>query len=391
MNNRFLIFIVLVLSFSACKNQDKKTTSQAPANPTATAVENSFSDPYFYKTLEGAIAGKPIEMHFLKYNDNVDANYFYVEKGQPVFLYKDWDKSGKDSIYLFEDTPDSLGRSAKIALFISNNGLNGVWTSADRKSSYPVVLRARTQQSTLHFNAFGYTDSAKYTKFKTDTPTLKSTMAIVGAVDKNERAAWLNGSLQKTLVSNNKFASISLQQMPKTLVEHDVKGYKADVDSSLAGVSDDAGGHYFLNREYITTGNIIYNGNGYVVYSIYSYAYTGGAHGMYGTGMYCFDVENKKQLAFNDIVKADSLAISGLLEKSYRAKFNLPSSTPITDRLFVNAIPLNKNFYFSPKGLGFIYTPYEIASYADGEINLWIPFSDLKPYLTTAFINRMHL
>ena len=45
----------------------------------------------------------------------------------------------------------------------------------------------------------------------------------------------------------------------------------------------------------------------------------------------------------------------------------------------------NQNFFVTGKGMGFAYNPYEIGPYVMGEINIYIPFSDLKKYLKPDF------
>ncbi|MCH5717351.1 DUF3298 and DUF4163 domain-containing protein [Niabella hibiscisoli] len=200
----------------------------------------------------------------------------------------------------------------------------------------------------------------------------------------NEQVKSFLGSDKK----NN--AGQSMQQVVSNQVQQAVAGYTAEVDSSIVGIADD-GPHYFLNREYESIGNVIYNQNGYLVLSMYSYAYTGGAHGNYGTSMYCFDATSQKQLSLQDLLSIDSTTMQQLLEQNYRKQYAVPAPTPLNTRLFVKRLEPNDNFYFSPKGLGFSYSPYEIASYADGEIKVWIPFTELKPYLNTGFAKRMNL
>jgi hypothetical protein len=42
---------------------------------------------------------------------------------------------------------------------------------------------------------------------------------------------------------------------------------------------------------------------------------------------------------------------------------------------------LNGNYYFSVSGINFVYNPYEIASYAQGQIEFYIPYKALKPII----------
>lgn len=391
MNYRIIAALLFVFYFVACKNQDKKNNEGTPAPATATEEQQKLTDPFFFKTLEGNIAGQRVIMHILKSRDRIDANYYYTSQGQTIFLIKNWEKESNDSIYLLEVTNPVNGESPTLALSVNADGITGTWNSADGKKSYPVELKESNTGTVFNFIALSAVDSSKYLKFKADTPMLKTSVTAIMATGQNDHANWLNNQF-KTIIDNgnSRMTTLSLPQTVAAIVKEDVDGYKADADSSLVGI-DVQGPHFFLNREYEKRSNIIYNQNGYVVMSFFNYAYTGGAHGNYGTSVYCFDTDHKKQLSLNDIVTIDSSQLQDLLENHYRKQYNVSAATPIEERLFVKRIAPNGNIYFSPGGLGFIYTPYEIASYADGEINIWIPFAELKPYLNPEFAKRMQL
>ena len=44
-------------------------------------------------------------------------------------------------------------------------------------------------------------------------------------------------------------------------------------------------------------------------------------------------------------------------------------------------IEMNDNFYLMPNGIGFYYNPYEVAAYAVGTTDLFIPFSEIQAFL----------
>lgn len=389
MYNRTFIGCLLLLTIFACKNEDKKPADNGTSLRDSIPKTQNLTDTYFFKTLEGTIAGKAVVMNIVKAGDRVDANYYYIEQGQSIFLSRNWEKTTGDSIYLIEITNITSGKSPALSMAIAVDGIKGTWTSGDEKTTYPIDLKESSIQPSVNLIAVGAVDSAQYLKFKKDTPTLKTAVCIIATPDKNQ--GWLNEKVKNFLGDQKKNSSdLSMQQIVDAQVRQVVDGYEAEVDSSIVGVADD-GPHYFLNREYEALGNVLFNQNGYLVLSMYSYAYTGGAHGNYGTRMYCFDVTAQKQLSLQDLLSIDSTTMQRLLEQHYRKQYAVPSSAPLSSRLFVKKLEPNNNFYFSPKGLGFSYSPYEIASYADGEIKVWIPFADLKPYLNAAFAKRMSL
>ena len=107
--------------------------------------------------------------------------------------------------------------------------------------------------------------------------------------------------------------------------------------------------------------------------------------------MYCLDVKNKKQLVLSDIVKIDSNTLLKILEKGLRKNYNIKSNEQLSTVLFDNFLKPNNNFYFNSNGIAFMYNPYEVASYAQGQIVVFIPFADIKSYLTPDFVQRMKL
>ena len=113
----------------------------------------------------------------------------------------------------------------------------------------------------------------------------------------------------------------------------------------------------------------------------------GGAHGNYNTRFLSFDLIANKEITLQDILnKAGIKKLNPLLEKYFRKKMKLSNTDPLTDAgLFENKISPNENFYATTKGLGFSYSPYEIAAYAMGEISIFIPFHELNNYLQPGF------
>jgi hypothetical protein len=122
--------------------------------------------------------------------------------------------------------------------------------------------------------------------------------------------------------------------------------------------------------------------------AFFNYAYTGGAHGNYGTYYTSADLTSNKVLALDNIItEGGKKQLRTLLEKNFRKQYNLKPTDSLTDEggLFENKIEPNKNFYITGKGIGFCYNPYEIGPYAMGEIDIFIPFTDLKNYLKEGF------
>jgi len=135
--------------------------------------------------------------------------------------------------------------------------------------------------------------------------------------------------------------------------------------------------------------SVTYNENGFLVLSSFFFDYSGGAHPNHGTNFVCLDVYEKKRLRLSDILKADSAAIAPIMEKYFRKVRGLKPSEKLNSVLFESYLLPNENFFFNEKGIGFWYNPYEIAAYAYGDTEVFIPFSELKPFLKPEFLRRL--
>ena len=143
--------------------------------------------------------------------------------------------------------------------------------------------------------------------------------------------------------------------------------------------------HYEANMQ------MVRNEDHWVVIKKDEYEYSGGAHGNSVTSFYNLDLELKKEWKLKDVLNTDSLKLRLLLDLSIRKYFDLPSHQRLRDRLLVQQIPITENFFPARGGLVFCYLPYEIASYADGNIFIFISYNELKDLLSIPFKERLHL
>ena len=102
------------------------------------------------------------------------------------------------------------------------------------------------------------------------------------------------------------------------------------------------------------------------------------AHGMYGSYFINYDLKNGKIFNLSDIVTTDGLAaLPAILRKIARNMRNYVGPTDLT------ALPADGNFYIDLRNnLVFVYQPYEIASYAQGLIEIPIPAYQISENLT---------
>lgn len=180
-------------------------------------------------------------------------------------------------------------------------------------------------------------------------------------------------------IAGSAFASASAEEKKVTF------DYKYPVISGLANKESEANINSIIAKkllslrkahaesEYIVSGGMNYKmgteTDKYISFTLQSYDYHGGAHGMYYTEGFVFDKESGQRLAYTDFVPQLTAAelVRGLRAgtiKGYTADGNV-SGVPFMD----NKTGLSKNFILNEDGsISLIYGPYELDAYAAGNI-----------------------
>ena len=108
--------------------------------------------------------------------------------------------------------------------------------------------------------------------------------------------------------------------------------------------------------------------------------YYGGAHGLYGSSYYTFDIKSGDRLTYADLVSTESLhKLLEIVRKNYEKLYGR-GYLDLSEKF-----ELSNSFAFTKEGLRFIYNPYEMGSYVDGLREVIVPYSSLKGILNPAY------
>ena len=129
--------------------------------------------------------------------------------------------------------------------------------------------------------------------------------------------------------------------------------------------------------------NIRFRNDSLIVVETTFYLFTGGAHGYGATRYKHFNAKTGEALAQADLI-SDKTAFTNYAEKKFRKKFNVPMNSPINSTGFFfenNTFALPENMAFTNDSIHFVYNRYEAASYAEGELQLSLPKSEVKNWI----------
>ena len=137
-----------------------------------------------------------------------------------------------------------------------------------------------------------------------------------------------------------------------------------------------------LNYEQQAQTYVLYQQQSLLSLAFFTYVYTGGAHGSNGTTAASYDLRTGRRLRYTDIFKSEAQQqLPALLAQAVRPLVGLAPGAPLEERLFVKKMPVTHNVFLTAGGVGFIYQPYEIASYAQGEVWVFLPLHQVRGLL----------
>ncbi|WP_343689447.1 DUF3298 domain-containing protein [Chitinophaga sp.] len=333
------------------------------------SLPNFKTTPYFYVQLKGTLAGKNITMELTKANPAMYRGYYmYDDIGEPIVIWGNQDQN--KMLVLYESTEEKEERFFT-GILDSAGVYKGKWRG--KGTTYDYTLHPDMKEATPLSVYYGE-DSLKLLAGHPNSPVAVATNAIIwpAAGEDEATAAFIRNTVTGNPVLDNPVRYLR-RDIDSFLITY--KTTESDLDTTqeipaTASWSADA------------DMRVVYNQYPYLCVESFSYEYTGGAHGNYGSIYKVLDLNKKKVLTTDDLFKPGyKEALPALLEKAYRKLFSVGEETALKDMLLVDSIPVNDNFFITGKGIGFCYTPYEIGPYAMGQITLFLPFTALKGYL----------
>ena len=363
-----------------------RSTDQPPAPGTAASVPIPKHPHDYIARYEGSIAEMPVVMYLNRNGRSIWGSYYYVKSGIPIPL------ADRDSLSMLE-TPygDTVENIIKLQE-LNDTEYTGTWSGGGRTAV--IKLHEAYPAGSYPFAPWMIEDSLVVHVRPQVSNTLMSSAALSlpdETMPESQRKFFVRSMGGYFLDSSKTEEELkaSIQKRQKAYFDSsksEIISYAAEsTDSDLA---NDSYMYDYYDHQTVMVRDCF---DDIVILQYLVSSYSGGAHGMYGEVMHVLDLKGEKELKLSDVTSAYSSTLSRLLEKWYRKQYHLQPGEKLSDHIFEDTIPANRNFFITKNGLGFIYNPYEIASFADGIIQIVIPFSDLKGKLTPWFMKRMGL
>ncbi|HVZ97383.1 MAG TPA: DUF3298 domain-containing protein [Chitinophagaceae bacterium] len=337
----------------------------------------------FYKVYEGKAGNMDATLLLCKSGNSFGGYVWFGKTQWPIPIYGGNRAGITDSITLAAGTePYTLNLTG---VFISEKftGTSSLQLNDAPAKNGPLQMQVNNNRSFTAFSYFSAEDSAK----------LPAKIRNESTSDYIISTIWPEGN--STLDNAIKVQIRKMLELPATVatpaawiasqVKKSAASWKAT--NSKLSPKDAADMGLSLSEQEETRIMVMYENEKYITLANYNFSYTGGAHGNYGTGLVVLNKQNGKQVRMADVLNTRGIKLlPAILDKVARLQFGIKNNLPLDQNDFlVKTISPSKNFYITSTGIGFLYAPYEIKSFADGDINLLIPFTALTNYLQSDF------
>lgn len=382
-----LLFVSVWITAGCRDGEAPKNSSGENARPERGVLTGDF-----YRRLTGTIAGKRVTMHLHRIGDWTGGSYSYDAVGIPISLVGWTDSTPRDAVLVLEEYDetgplDTTYRYPLMRLTLSADGATGTWTSGDSTKTFDVALREDYPEGSTPLTVHSFEDSARLVASR-PRPVATARYATLSPPDAEDRwiADALYSEFSEAHAAGEKGGWDKIFRRAAQDFFAEYRGGEEGLDTTDPEVLESEMNNYSDERRV----SVMMNERDWLVLRSHWYGYTGGAHGNHGSGFLVLDKAAKQSLRLTDVV-ADTAVLAPFLDAAVRTRFGVAPEEPLTEYLFVDVPPVTENFYITPTGLGFVYSPYEIAAYAAGEVHLFLPYKRIGMLLTEDFKRRMGL
>jgi hypothetical protein len=338
--------------------------------------------PGWYKTFTGKIGNLNAVIHLIKSSKDYYGYVWFDQNQWPMPLYSGEPVSKSDSISISASSGPLTITLTGVLLGNNFSGKSILQKENSGSKSAGFQLQATADKT---FTTFIFLYSMGSGKL---LPKIKneSTCDYYSGVVWPEENNLLDASLKKEI---REMLGMKTASDPKIWLENEKNKFIGTwlKENSKLSPKDASEMGLSLSVEEQSRIMVMYENEHIITLANYGYSFSGGAHGNYATSTINLEKQTGKKLLLSDVLNAEGVkALPMFLDRVARLQYGITNNKSLKENnFFVEKIEPSKEFYVTSASIGFIYPPYAIKSFAEGEINLSVPFTALKAYLQPAF------
>ncbi len=347
------------------------------------SMGNAQSDTVWYKVFTGKLGNMDATLHLCRNSNSFSGYIWFTQLQWPMPVYGATHLEHTDSIQISAgNTPMTLTITGKL----SNKEFAG--HGELQKDNLPMkgahfLLKENTGKGLSSFQYYYVAGNGKLPPKLKNESECSFSSATVWPIENNSFTATLKKHLSLLLQSkvpvNNPVAVMNSQK------NKFISAWQKE--NSILTPKDAADLGFSLSASQDQNIMVMYENEKNITLASYVSEYSGGAHNNYATELINFDKLSGKKLSLKDVFTPQGIrSLPLLLDQVARLQFGIKNRKPLDENdFFVKQINATENFYITSAGIGFLYPPYALKSFAEGEINLLVPKAALNKYLLPAY------
>lgn len=320
--------------------------------------------------------------------------YWYESKGTPITLWGSdagWHEIKLDE-QIYAGTKKGYEQTGSFSGKLNDDGtISGTWTDGEGKKKLPFKLTPFPPSGSAKVKVHALESSWQERTAK-GLSSLEHTATIV-EVSGVKGAEKINQTLRQSAVETFKEAEAEEGQAPeestkKKKPEKPKPATLEDISKAMLAERDDdmIANHEKWSLNYIS--GVRLNANGVLCTEHVTSDYMGGAHPNSATEFHTFNTNTGAELTLATLFKPEFLkALPKIgVEKLHKAEGLAPNEEIGPDAgLSLGDVEYEEGkftWFLSPGGFVVHFNPYEVSSYARGNVQYTVPWVELKPWLT---------
>lgn len=389
MRLNIVVFLLVCFVCSCASDTEQQQTKNSTLENEGFTDSEGNDNAAAYRCYRGTIAGRKVVLNVNYCAGKLDGSYYYEHVGIPIEIDDKTDTTQtKNAHLLIEYPPGKYDETGYWVVNIKRDSLTGVWQNADRTISHPIKLSLYNAPDLQIFSIATMKDSVSLVDSLT-RPLATASYQVLVPIKNTKQDSTVRAVIMNSLGSTepDKQSMFDCMQQASNRYLKEYRTAHAELKINYANELSLAQYSWLYQQQQ----SIIYNEHNIVVVRQYKYEYTGGAHGSYSYNYINIDRNSAKVISLQDLLTIDTTRLISLLEVEARKHFRIEEGHSLEEQMFVERLFIPKNFFITNKGITFSYGLYEIASYADGIVELFIPYNKIPDLLNPDFKQRMNL
>jgi hypothetical protein len=344
---------------------------------------SGFSQNTFYKHMEGSLGeGIHIKADLIRIEKKLSGYYYYSfmdtlqEMDFGLHTGKSMPVSGtinKDNTLEFKEYSSDMEGSVFRGK-LDRGVLTGEWVSSDGSKAIPFTLKETYPEGTIAFYVYHLTDTG---------PLLESSSSPRASIDLTlllpksyANAAPVDSA--NAVIYREFFSLDSAAGDPNLLLEQSRDKFFSNYRRANIDIYENGAASFDWSKSKAV--RIQYNENQILSLEFFDYGSTGGAHGLMISKFAVLSLNDGHQIRLAELFREDySNELRDILNARARMQYDLQEGGDLRDKgFFVENLEPTENFYINKDGIGFYYNQYEVAPFAIGPVDIFIPFIRLK-------------